>query len=304
MSIENRKYNMSDADLAMLASNMLVFMNRDSTEFASRTVDAADITAFQAMGNAFEVFPPDVYYRAALSGAVEAKDKARGKCIKLVQTISGYFEQEWGNSNWRYKQLNIKNMANKTDSAFLLMCRNVAEVAEENLSALTQLGMAQGEIDGLTSESQNMEDSLNAIISKKSLRDKKAEERAMKGNELYSYCTKYSRIGKLIWENVDEAKRDDYIIYKTSHGGLGKVQGLAYDAASNTASWDALQYSIEYQLEYKQKTGEADWATAYEGAETSAEHDPGAGIWLYRCRGKDEEGSGDWSSELEVGLIE
>ena len=55
----NRDYNLTNAELCMLASNFVVFMNRDSTEFAARGVDAAAITAFQTLGNAFELFPTD-----------------------------------------------------------------------------------------------------------------------------------------------------------------------------------------------------------------------------------------------------
>jgi hypothetical protein len=64
MKAVERDYNISNAELCMMASNFVVFMNRDSTEFAARGVDALAITAFEALGNAFEVFPPDEYYSA------------------------------------------------------------------------------------------------------------------------------------------------------------------------------------------------------------------------------------------------
>ena len=57
-----RKYTMSNYDLAQLASDFVVFMTRDATEFAARGVDAAAITAFETLGNAFEVFPADEEY--------------------------------------------------------------------------------------------------------------------------------------------------------------------------------------------------------------------------------------------------
>ena len=50
---------MSVADLCVLASNFVVFMNRDVAQFAARGVNAAAITAFERMGNAFEILPTD-----------------------------------------------------------------------------------------------------------------------------------------------------------------------------------------------------------------------------------------------------
>ena len=76
MAISNyeREYNMSDADLCMFVSNMLGFMNRDETEFASYGVDAGDISDFEALGNEFEVFPTDEEFKADVSIATEDKD--------------------------------------------------------------------------------------------------------------------------------------------------------------------------------------------------------------------------------------
>ena len=58
-----RTYPMTDSDLAMFTSNLIVFMNRDSAEFVNMGVDAAEISALEALCNAFERFPNDAYYR-------------------------------------------------------------------------------------------------------------------------------------------------------------------------------------------------------------------------------------------------
>jgi len=40
MKVTKRKYSMSNADLCMLASNFVVIMTRDTTQFALRGVNA------------------------------------------------------------------------------------------------------------------------------------------------------------------------------------------------------------------------------------------------------------------------
>ncbi len=248
-----REYNMADADLAMLASNFVVFMNRDSVEFAARGVDAAAITAFETLGNAFEVFPPDEYYQAAVSGEVDLKNAARSNASNMIQSVSGFFEQKWGTDDYHYKQLRIKGFHLMTDNNFLVTCRNVVTVATEYLASLTAIGLTQADIDALEAEAQLFEDKLNSIASKKAIRDDKTQERTQKGNELYSFATYYSKIGKLIWENVDEAKYNDYVIYPTSHSGLSKPQNLAaaldpITIAPVTLTWDLVANATSYDV--------------------------------------------------------
>ncbi|MFX0137554.1 MAG: hypothetical protein ACFFDN_28205 [Candidatus Hodarchaeota archaeon] len=300
MKVVERDYNMPDSELMFLAGDLVTFMTRDSAEFALRGVDAAAITAFETLGNEFEVFPPDEYYSAQVTAEVEAKNTARDNSYDWIQKISGFFEQQWGLNSWQYNQLGIKRLFHASDDKFKSTCRNVVAVANDQLSNLTAIGLTQADIDALDAEAQTMEDKGHATKEKVALRDSKTQERTEKGNELFSYCKKYATIGKLIWENVDEAKYNDYIIYKKEPQGLGKVKNLAYDVPTKTASWDALQYADDYQLQYKPPQTGAEWEIAYEGADTSTVFDPGLDAFTLRCRGHNADGYGSWSYEVNV----
>ncbi len=250
-----KTYAMSNPELMFLAGDFVTFMNRDSAEFVARGVDAAAITAFEALGNAFEVFPPDEYYSALVTAEVEAKNTARANSYNMVQKISGFFEQRWGLDSWQYKQLGIKGMSVSSDDKFKSVCRNVVAVATDQLANLTAIGLTQADIDALDAEAQIMEDKGHEIKDKTALRDSKTQERAEKGNELYSFVKQYSTIGKLIWENVSEAKYNDYIIYKTTQSGLSKPQNLAatfdpLNPSPITLTWDLVALATSYDVYY------------------------------------------------------
>lgn len=98
----SRKYTMTNFDLAQLTSDFVVFMTRDATEFAARGVDGAAITAFEALGNAFEVFPADDEYLGLVMIEVDAKNVLRESCTDHVKTVSGYVEQKWGLKSGQY----------------------------------------------------------------------------------------------------------------------------------------------------------------------------------------------------------
>ena len=248
-----KDFSMSFADLMMLASKLVFNMNRDSTEFATRGVDAAAITAFEALGNAFEVFPADEVYVGELKDATNAKNLLRDTIMNEIQLISGFFDQKWGMKSGKYTSLRIKGMYNSSDADFLLTARTVVAQATSNLAALTAEGLTQAMIDSLESNAQLLEDALIDVVDKKEVRDTKANERTEKGNELYSFATKYSKIGKLIWENVDESKYNDYVIYPSSKSSLSKPQNLAValdpvDIAPLTLSWDLVADATFYDI--------------------------------------------------------
>lgn len=255
MNPTKKEYTLSNPELMFLAGDFVVFMNRDTTEFAVRGVDAIAITAFEALGNAFEVFPPDEYYSALVTAEVEAKNLYRASSYAMVQKISGFFEQQWGLGSWQYKQLGIKSMSISSDDKYKSACRNVVAVATDQLANLTAIGLTQADIDTLDADAQSMEDEGHEIKEKMALRDSKTQERTLKGNELYSFVKQYSTIGKLIWENVDEAKYNDYIIYKTSYSGLSKPQNLAaaYDPLNPpniSLTWDLVAEATSYDVYY------------------------------------------------------
>ena len=300
MQAVTREYTMSDSELMFMVGDFVVYMGRDAAELVTRGVTALDTTDFENLGNSFELFPPDIYYSAQVTAEVEAKNAARENSYALVQKISGFFEQQWGLDAWQYTQLGIKGLSNKGDGDFKDICRNVVKTANDQLLNLTAIGLTQADIDALEAEAQTMEDAGHDIKEKKALRDEKTEERAVKGNELYSYVKKYSSIGKLIWENVNEAKYNDYVIYPSTTQMPGKVLNMGYDLPTRTVSWDPAAYAEDYQLERKFHT-DPDWTVVYEGADTSVVNDPVTpGTWYYRCRGQNENGYGTWSDELMV----
>jgi hypothetical protein len=250
-----RDYTMSNPDLCQLVSNMVSFMTRDATEFAARGVDALAITAYETLGNAFEVFPSDEEYKGLITIEVDAKEVLRDSIIERVQLISGFIEQKWGINSGEYKRLGISNFQNLKETAFLYRTREVVRIATEYLADLTPIGLTQAMLDALDADAQSFEDKMTAVSDAKAVRDTKANERTEKGNELYSYAVNYAKVGKLIWENVDESKYNDYIIYPTEHPGLSKPQNVAanYDPLEPlvvTLSWDLVAEATSYDVYY------------------------------------------------------
>lgn len=255
MKAPRKKFKLSYDELCLFTSQLVANMTRDATEFAERGIDGAAITALETLGDDFEVFPPDYVYVGEISDLTTEKNDLRETVTDNIQVISGYFEQQWGIRSGKYKSLRIAGLQKMSDSKFLFTARNVVTLATQYLTELTPIGLTQTMIDVLEDNAQLFEDKLIELNNKRELRDEKAEERLTKGNELYNYVSYYCRIGKLIWENTNEAKYNDYVIYPSVDSGLSKPQNVAAELVEGMPplihiSWDSVPGATNYDLYY------------------------------------------------------
>jgi hypothetical protein len=305
VEITTREYPMQDADLCAFAYSLISNMTRDDTEFANRGVTAGNISALEDLVTAFEVFPNDDYYRADVSLAVQNKEETRLSMQVKIRDIIQCAVIKWGEGSPQYKKFSAQKMTRESDKVFITTARQVATVATGYLADLTSVGLTSGMITGLTTAADTFHSQMITILDAQELRDSKTQERITKGNEIYSFITRYCTIGKIIWDDEDESKYNDYVIYHKPLNLPSKVQGLEYAIPTNTAKWLAAALAVSYELEYKSESPSGavpDWVNIYAGAELSFVHNPGAGAWLYRCRGKNENGGGDWSNLLLITL--
>lgn len=304
-----KNFSMSFDELRQTVSNVIGSMTRDATEFAERGVTQLDIDAFETQGNEFEVFPSDNYYQSMISEEVEEKNTARKNCEVMMRKLSGYVQQEYGLRSAKYKRLGMKGYQAAKDSSFLFKAREVARVCEEYLATLSAIGMTQQQIDDLAAEAQTMEDEMNAVASKVELRDEKTQERVTKANALYANLRKYCDIGQLIWEDVDEAKYNDYIIYKTVHHGLSKPQNIVVDFTGIqpneiAVAWDPVVEATEYEV-YSSQVNLGDPPGEFSLADTVTDAPYVAVIssgfrYYYKVRAKNVETQSDFSDEAWV----
>lgn len=307
MQETSTNFTISMAELALIAGDIAGYMTRDAAEFASRGIDAAAITAFETQIDDFEALPSDAFYRGEISIAVQEKEALRTQVLMDMQLISGFFEQKWGLESPQYKQLEMKGIHHVKDSQFYLLAKRMVATAVLRLIQLTPEGMTQAMIDQLSTNAQLFEDQLHQVALQEAEREIKTQERTQAANALYQQLQQYCRVGKLIWENVDAAKYEDYEIHKSVTHGLPKAQNLmAVNAGNNIAdlSWDPVVGATEYRVDKAEaSTGQPqgpweEYITTTD-AFTSAPLLPGFSYW-YRVRGQNATETGYWSDEASI----
>lgn len=166
-------------------------------------------------------------------------------------------------------------------------------------AALIAAGFLQADITNLQTLSLTIATLNQEQEDLKTSRLLKTELRIIALNKVWAYMVEISEASKVVFED-SPAKLAEYSLYPGGSELPYKVQNLAYTLLTNTVSWDVAVRAETYELEYKIDNPAAEWILAYEGVNIETVHNPGVGNWLYRCRGKNGSGGGEWSDELAV----
>lgn len=261
---------------------------------------------FQTDINAADAIPSDseiVQQIAVFTEQIEAQ-MVLGR--KAMQKLFVYVTIAFNNSE-AYLKLFGKSEYQKSRASQLKM-KELLEKANRqanitaNKAPLLAVGYTQAAIDNLATI-MNAIDSLNAQQEDaKSNRLKTTEDRIKANNKVWSYMVKISEASKVVY--VDSpAKIQEYLLYPGTLNMPHKVQNLTYFIPTHIANWDPAINSDSYQLEYKSSTPAGPiliWMLAYSGVESETIFNPGIGGWVFRARGVNDNGYGDWSDEFEV----
>lgn len=248
-----RDYRLTDSELCTFTFNLISSMTRDDTEFTARGITSVERTDLETLVTAFEALPNDEYYRADISLAVQTKENLRETMEVKARDIVQCAIIKWGEGSPQYKKFAANRVTKEGDRTFLTIIRQIVLVGTEYLTDLTDVGLTQTMLDNLEDDADAFHSALLSIYTAEELRDNKTQERIQKGNEIYTLVKKYTMIGKIIWDDVDEAKYNDYIIYPQEQHQLSKPKNLTAeyvggDPAVIHLGWDAVLDATSYDV--------------------------------------------------------
>jgi hypothetical protein len=224
-----RNHNISEAYLCGFVSNLINFMNRDIIYFNNYGITSTDITSLNNLKIECENYSSDIEELYSKTVYVEEKNDTRISLINAVRDVAKCFIIKYGIDSAEYKSLESAKILNKRDLEVLSISRKAVITATEYLPELLSIGLTQSMIDLITSNADAFESNLHEIDNAVKERNLKAQFRVSKSNELYLLTAKYCKIGKLIWENVNEAKYNDYLLSKAGGPKRSKKKEIVSD---------------------------------------------------------------------------
>jgi hypothetical protein len=223
-NLTNRKYKIGDAELCMFVSNLCNSLTRDLPEFESYGLTAEKIAEFKALGDAFEIFPPDITFLADIMIANEEKNILREQILDTIRIMAMRVKLRWGANSGNYKRLDFQNPSLLSDDLLLVTAMSIYAKMTEYLPDLSALGLTQTMLDDFNILNSKFENSLNMLKDATVQREEKTKERIEKANELYRFTANYCNMGKLIFRKKNPAHYKSYIINRHSTRKSKKIE--------------------------------------------------------------------------------
>ncbi len=302
-----RKYNKSDdlmLEQAQIFHDLLTLDLADfSAEFTSFT--AGFVTGFQSAIDAALAIPLSEFELGQLESYTEDVENAMEACRVQYQRLLRYVRIIYPNSPGKVAVFDPDGYEAIRKSQtrmypFMTNAYSFANAAPYKALLIAE-GFVQTEIDKLETLAEALYDAnkTQELYRKELL--SKTEERVEALNEVWEIMVKISNASKQVYEE-SYAKQQQYLLYPESSGGKlpSKVQNLSFDLLQTKLKWDVAANSDQYELEEKMSGSAFSWNTIYTGEANEYLHAVPPGEWEYRCRGKNSEGSGEWSDVLEV----
>ena len=279
-----RKYSMSDGNLRQLSVNFKLFANRDLAALSKYNVSASTITALNALSDAFDALPLDSELRAALKNITIAKNNKRNALEVMLKEVQHRATMVFETSSPEYFEFNFDNFDSIPDEAFPTRAKNIARAGLRHIAVLSTKNQTAEELNDIISAKNELEDLIGSINVAISNRTTAANNRIIAGNALYAAIGDIALAGKAVFEGVDSAKFNNYMLYPGAHiprTATDAPNGLGY--ATPNLFWNETPNATSYGIEISTDNG-ATWELVEENIEDPhySINYPTAGSVMYR----------------------
>ena len=217
MSIKKnvRTFTFSSAELLTIARQLGQYVTRDAKEFASYgyTKEAAKLLKTRLA--ALEAVPTDPELEQIQAEATQFKSAKETFLKQSIREITNRARLLLGEDSPKYKRFGVKGLDNMKDADLSLCGKRVADVATALLAELAVRGVTQAMIDDLTHARHSFDEAILAQGEVMSARGTATNDRIRVANELYAFTVELAEAGKAIWQDKDQSRYRDYVLYST-----------------------------------------------------------------------------------------
>ena len=296
---------MSYAELIVVSSSIQTFMVRDTAEFANYGILAAAITAFNTKISAFAALPTDMEFLVVLMDATALKNTIAGELRVMLRGFSERARLCFGADLPKYNLFHSKDLSKLPDSELLLFSRMVKRSADTYATELLAFGLTPAMITDLNTKNNAFEAALDAQRFAIADRDAATTDRGEKAMEIYNLLVSYCETGKVIWNGVNQAYYNDYVIFGPNGSLLTLIPPIdfTYNNSEKKFTWSALSNATSYEIEMCEN--HVDWAVLWTGTANEYSYIPGAGLSIeYRCRARNSSGYGPYCDPISIIFVE
>lgn len=203
---------MSDAKLKQVGDHMVDLMERDSTDFATRNIGAAECDALTAMlADFFDNVSMDEEELGNRIVATERRNELAEQLRVAIRVIRSIVESRYGLGG-TYRRFGFGVLDKFTDDALYRLARRIVRLGTELLPELSARGLTTAMLQEMAGLAQAFDDAIEKVQEETADRFIAAEERIRKGNAIWTKVSEYASIGKSLFVDTDYARYRHYVL--------------------------------------------------------------------------------------------
>lgn len=210
------KFNFSYGELLAQALEKQTYLTRDLTDLTPRGVTAAKMTAFDGLIAAFRNTTEDGVMQALLSGAVDKRDALQDAMMVKIRDVAGVASLVLGAQSAEYRTFQYADINELSPAEFLIRADSICDRADIYAAQLTTRGITPAMITAIRNDFPTFQTFIKDVDTAKGNRDVNTQNRRTVANTLYSEIVVLAEIAKVYYQDRDEARYNDYIIYSSS----------------------------------------------------------------------------------------
>lgn len=242
-----RIYSISDGTLAELADEIIAYAERDLADMTTYGYDQPRLDAIKVKISDFKIFDSDEIFTGLMMEATQIKNDALFAMTNLAEGVVQRASVEYDNDAAKLKSFGWAGYAAKTDADKMVAVRTVHKQGTNMLAELASQGLTIAILNTLAAAITTTD---NAITNKNiavSNRDIGVSARITLGNDVYKETVNVANTGKNLYEDTDESKYNDYVIYN-NRPNTQTVSGTVPPASVHSPSVVIGNIADEFQI--------------------------------------------------------
>ncbi len=208
---------MSYADLSAISKQKVDTMLRDIVEFEGFGINEDEVNQFFEEIRSLDQFRTDDDLRGCVSQAVIERNDLKASVQHEIRVFVSSLLRIYKQNNPIFTRMRVGGLTKLTDTQLFRTGESLHSTLVSVLPSLEVYGVTQATIDSFYTMLQSFSEKITDVNNAVNERNKFTHQRISKANDIYDKLLIYTRIGKTIWEESNEALYNDYVIERSNY---------------------------------------------------------------------------------------
>ncbi len=206
-------FNFSFGSLTQRGDRIDTLLQRDAEEFSGMGYDEEYRLGLKIKVDFFRDLPSDQYWEGQQMLRTDAKKKLLASLTDQLGNLRFRAKLALGEKSVEYRSLRFAKLQTMKEQDLLIYANHVCTTCRNMIDKLAKRSITEEMLVSIEETATGLDDAIDQQRMMISTREAKTFEREEKANEIYAIIAEVCEVGKKIWDGVNPAHYNDYVIY-------------------------------------------------------------------------------------------